>query len=99
MKNDEEILELNHERIIIMPSTSEQNYKEAVRELYFYITDNSASNYSKCLYWLIFKADSENLERIRLGYPDQVKAWENWQNSKDQWDFFKNIIGEKYANK
>lgn len=27
---------------------------------------------------LIAKADTENREKLRLGFPDYVKAWEKW---------------------
>ena len=35
--------------------------------------------FSSHLLRLIAKADKVNRERIRLGFPDHVAAWERWQ--------------------
>jgi len=34
---------------------------------------------------LIAKADHENMERIRLGFPASVAAYERWQSSSGEW--------------
>lgn len=47
-----------------------------------------ADNFHALLYRLIAKADPMHRARIRAGFPNEVKAWEMWQASKDEKVFF-----------
>jgi len=40
---------------------------------------------------LIYKAQTtpENYFRLRLGFPDHVELWEEWQATENEGDFFK----------
>ncbi len=49
--------------------------KEDFEELLFGFEDNFTAK----LLRLIMKADSENLEKLRLAFPEEVEAYEIWQ--------------------
>lgn len=42
---------------------------------------NGGTNFNSLLFTLIQKADHENTEKIRLGFPDHVDALCEWMNS------------------
>lgn len=70
-------------------------YEEAVKELYRTIVSAEATNYHACLYRLIQKADPENKARLRAGYPQEVKAFEDWQSSARSLEFFDQYLPER----
>jgi hypothetical protein len=56
--------------------------------------DGKASHMTTQVYLLIAKADPEHRARIRLGFPTEVRLWEEWQASRPESAFF-----EKYEVK
>lgn len=52
-------------------------------------TNQQRDNFHSGLYSLISKSDPGNRERLRMGFPEEVKAFEGWQNSVDQREFFR----------
>jgi hypothetical protein len=65
------------------------NYQKCVDQLYFWKTGKDASNFHSLLYHLISKADPENRARLRIGFRDEVQAFEDWQASPNEDEFFK----------
>jgi hypothetical protein len=63
-------------------------YEVAVKELYYSIYGSNPTNYHAVLYQLINKADMQNKELLRLAYPMEVHAYEEWESSKSQMKFF-----------
>lgn len=64
----------------------------AKKELYYWKYSYSGC-FSHKLYDLIGKADMFNLERLRVGFPEYVEVWEEWQRPNGgETDFG----GEKY---
>ncbi len=63
-------------------------YEEAVTELYFSMFGNHPTNFHSALYRLIEKADHTNREKLRLAYPDEVMAWEEWHKAESESEFF-----------
>lgn len=53
----------------------------AIRELYFYEVTRTAGGFKTQLFDLIKKADNENKEKIRLGFPNEVEALELWNKA------------------
>ena len=49
----------------------------------------NGGNFSDELFTLIAKADSEDIERIRAGFPDHVFTFQYWQTSRSSAQFFK----------
>lgn len=64
------------------------NYQEAVHQLFYFLRDKEATNFHALLFRLIMKADKDNLWRIELGFPNEVKAHFDWFNSDDEYIFF-----------
>lgn len=60
----------------------------AARELYFWLRNPDASNFTARLYGLITKADCENLHRLAVAFPDEVFVWREWHTSENLADFF-----------
>lgn len=44
--------------------------------------------FSAQLMRLIAKADRDDLDRLRLAFPEHVAAWEAWRRGGDVWDAF-----------
>jgi len=61
---------------------------EAIRELYFWQHGNG-DNFHSLLYTLIGKADPHNQRQLEMGFPNEVLAWQMWQNAKNPEAFFK----------
>jgi len=66
----------------------QNSYNKTVKELKHYLDTPNATNFSAKLFQLIAKADFENLEKIRLGFPDEVKAYEDFMFSENAENFF-----------
>ncbi len=51
---------------------------------------SAGSNFDALIFCLISKAQStpENYYRLRMGFPDYVELWEEWQNTENEGDFF-----------
>ena len=65
-------------------------YINAVNELYHWLGhEMKATNFHSLLYHLITHADPGNRHRIALAFPNEVQAWNDWQKSDDQENFFK----------
>ena len=63
--------------------------EDAVRELYVWQRLGAdATNFTARLYELIAKADPTNKEALRKGFPIEVTAYEAWQYSVDEAEFF-----------
>lgn len=56
---------------------------QAIHELWYWRVGDGTNFHSK-LYNLIAKADRWNRERIRLGFPEEVKAFEQWENADEK---------------
>ena len=63
-------------------------YKKAVRELEIYLDNPNANNFTALLYKLIAKADFKNIEKIRKGFPGEVKAFTKYMESANPQEFF-----------
>lgn len=63
-------------------------YDQAVKELYYSLYGTNPTNYHAVLYQLIGKADLQNKALLRLAYPMEVHAWEEWQASENESEFF-----------
>lgn len=61
---------------------------EALRELYFW-KFNPSDNFHSLLFTLIAKADLDNRKSLALAFPAEVLAWNMWQESPDEDEFFK----------
>lgn len=64
-------------------------YQDAIRDLYFAQYEMKGTNFRTQLLDLIAKADKFNRAKIRIGFPEEVQAWEDWHNSDDPEEFFK----------
>jgi len=64
-------------------------YEDAVKELYYSLYATNPTNFHAVLYRLIGKADGQNKARLRLAYPLEVKAFDDWQASENPADFFR----------
>lgn len=60
-----------------------------MKELYYWLNDKSASNFHALLYHLISKADAQNRAALRMGFRDEVQAFEDWQASRSENELFK----------
>jgi hypothetical protein len=63
-------------------------YKRAVNEFYFYLRQ-PGTNFHHQLFELIMKADPENAERIRAGFPNEVRVVEDWRKAPTESEFFR----------
>lgn len=50
--------------------------------------NSGQDHFSALLFRLIGKADPGNRERLRKGYPEHVAAWEEWQATPTEREFF-----------
>lgn len=52
---------------------------------------NPGSNFDSIIFALISKAQNtpDNYYRLMLAFPEYVSLWEEWQNTQDEEDFFK----------
>lgn len=64
-------------------------FEKAVFELWYSIHGTNPSNYHTRLYELIGKADGENRAKLRQVYPQEVRAFEEWQEAESEMEFFK----------
>lgn len=53
---------------------------------FFYAQFGDANNFSAMLFRLIQKADTGNTEKIRMGFPDEVKVVERYQSEPGYWE-------------
>ena len=61
--------------------------RQAVFDLWLF-QHKDADHFSARIYWLIGKADQENLVRLSLGFPIEVLAWILWQAAPSEQEFF-----------
>lgn len=64
------------------------DYKQAVKELFFWQRDAGGTNFHVHLYSLIAKADEENLACLRRGFPSEVQAYQDWMAYPTPASFF-----------
>lgn len=64
---------------------SDEALRKAIRELYFY-RNGTASGFNEQLFDLIKKADLNNKEKIRKGFPSEVAAIDLWNISGNYGD-------------
>lgn len=57
-------------------------YNDAVRELYFWQYSNTRC-FHNMLFDLMQKADHINIERIAVGFPEEVEAFRDWCKASD----------------
>lgn len=75
--------------------------RHAVKDLYHWQHGKrkGAPSFTDLLFILIQKADSANLARLRLGFPDHVDAFFLWYESKDPQAFFETFgLGIKHED-
>ena len=66
-----------------------QKELEARKELMFFVKLSPLrDNFSALLYLLISKSDPQNKYKIEKAYPEEVAAWNEWQQSKDENELF-----------
>jgi hypothetical protein len=67
------------------------NRKQAKAQLYTWAADDRADNFHSRLYSLIAKADSENKEALRKGFPNEVAVYDEWmsENRPDLEEFWR----------
>ena len=58
---------------------------KAEKELYYFQMAGGTS-FSVILYKLIAKADWNNIEKLRLAFPEEVAVWERYQNEDGYWE-------------
>ena len=68
--------------------------EQAIFDLYLWQTNPSADHFTVMLYRLLNKADPVNKERIGVGFPTELLAYELWYNSPDPQGFFKQHLGD-----
>ena len=56
--------------------------------LVFFQYDKLSSFYNS-LFLTIIKADKENLAKLKLGFPEEVQAYENYTTIPNYWDNLK----------
>lgn len=61
--------------------------EKAVVELYYWFYGNG-TNFHSMLYDLIEKADPQNRQNLRCGFPEEVAAFELWAASRNPDAFF-----------
>lgn len=81
------------DRIKYMCTTFDLDYVEltkAVKELYYWQHGDNRSNFSSFLYLIMQKADADNYNKIKKGFPEEAFAFELW-NKADNYgeDLFK----------
>lgn len=81
------------------------NYEATKSEMaiaLYYWQYGGADSFGSKLFDLISKADISNRERIRLGFPRAVEAWEEWQAAPNSEAYFKRydiiVFWEKKAD-
>lgn len=65
------------------------SYDDAIRDLFLRMRGANQTNFTTQLLNLIGKADDENLERLRIAFPETVRAWQDWFTSPIEYEFFK----------
>jgi hypothetical protein len=65
------------------------DYNEAKAELYHWLMSPDSDNFHNLLFHMISKADPGNKTRLRLGFPNEVQVFDDWQASENQRNFFK----------
>ena len=63
-------------------------YNQAKAELKNWQDDLSQDNFHSLLYCLISKSDPENREALRLGFPNEVQVFEDWNDAESPKQFF-----------
>jgi hypothetical protein len=64
-------------------------YKNAVLFLYRWKVGHDTTNFHALLFTLISKSDPENRANLRRGFREEVQAFEDWQSSPNEEEFFK----------
>lgn len=65
-----------------------ERYQMAKAELKNWLENPDATNFHSLLYRLIAKSDPSNRWRLRLGFPEEVKVWEDWHAAESESQFF-----------
>lgn len=56
---------------------------DLAEEKYYYYLKGRAGSFYTSLFDSIQRADTENIEKLRLGFPNEVKVIENFRNIPD----------------
>ena len=72
-----------------------ENVSETEMELYYWQMSDHASNFSAKLFELIGKADNINRQKLALGFPEEVKVMNRFQNENGYWANLVNRIKAK----
>lgn len=73
-------------------SSFEREYLKAVKELYYWQYSDNPTNFTAILFRLMQKADPSNRRKLRVGFPIECAAYQEWCASPTQDEFF-----EKYG--
>ncbi len=64
-------------------------YQNAVIFLHRWKIGHDTTNFHALLFTLISKADINNRANLRMGFREEVQAFEDWQSSPNESEFFK----------
>lgn len=64
---------------------------EAVMKLWEW-QHGGATHFTAKLFELLGKADPENLDRLALGFPQEVWTWQRWRGSENPETFFEQFF-------
>lgn len=65
---------------------------KAEKELYFWQMSSDRSNFSVMLFNLIAKSDTNNIEKLRKSFPDEVEVMLKYQTVEGYWEELENKI-------
>ena len=68
-----------------------KNVTDAEYELYYW-QYSDGDNFSSRLFKTIAKADTKNLNKLALGFPEEVDAYRRYANEDGYWDDLKKRI-------
>lgn len=64
---------------------TEKDLQETEKELFFYFIGHSGS-FMTALFDAILRADIQNKERLRMGFPQEVHVVERYKNEPGYWE-------------
>lgn len=79
---------MQDQKFEIRDSELTKDQRRAIKELCFWRNCPDADNFTNLLYHLISKADPSNKFKLSLAFPDEVLAFNLWQHSPSEEEFF-----------
>jgi hypothetical protein len=68
---------------------TQERLADAVKDLFHWQYNDGTYTFNTLLFMMFQKADLVNRARLKLGFPAHYWAWELWQKSSSQNEFFK----------